>query len=86
METELQRILDQVRQVLLDLYRIEVTLAERDEPGDEPGVTIEGFVHRPFRPGDQTEGDLGGWKVDTFPPRVCQHFAILVRYEGAHAG
>jgi hypothetical protein len=76
---------EHTRQAVSGLQRIEVTLAERYDLGGEPGISIEAYTSRPFIPGDKTAWDLGGWKVTTFPPDVCEHFAILLRYGADHA-
>jgi hypothetical protein len=85
MDGQLRQMLDHARQVLPDLCRLEVTLAERYTDGGEPGITIEAFVRRAFDPEDTSRWNLGEWNVRTFPPQVCEHFVITVGYEDESA-
>ena len=50
---------------------------------DEPGVVIVARRDPAFHsPNDQTQWELGGWKVDTFPPDVCRHFTLMISHAG----
>lgn len=86
MQAELQQMLDHVRQVFPDLTHIEVSLNERYDTGGEPGVAIDAFVRRAWVPEDRACWDLGTWQSATFPPRVCEHLLLDLRYEDDRAG
>jgi hypothetical protein len=79
MQDQFEAMLDHARGTVPGLRRIEVTLAPRYETGDEPGVSIEAFTAGPFAPGDRTTWNWNAWMIDTFPPSVCEHFALLLR-------
>lgn len=90
MRTEFERMIEHVREVVPHLRCIDVSLYERYELGaadEPPGVLIEAVRTDPYLPEDRVDWDIRGWKVDTFPPEVNQHFLIVVQYdESGHAG
>jgi hypothetical protein len=49
--------------------------------GDEPGITIEATTKGPYVEDVSTEWEWGRWLVNTFPPDVYRHFAMLEVYE-----
>jgi hypothetical protein len=86
-QAEFERMLEQVRQTVPDLRRIEVILVPPYDTGDEPGIVIEAF--RDAAPGAE-DGPLRNqwrdWELATFPPDVYRHFVVRFLYEGGHAG
>jgi hypothetical protein len=77
LQTALQRMIDYMRQNVLELTRIEVVLYDRDESGEEPGVAVEAYV--PFESFDasgQTRARTGEWLVSEFSPAVLEHVTI----------
>ena len=86
MQPQFEQMLEHTRRSVTDLRRIDVWVAWPYDTGCEPGVAIEAIIGRPWVPEDETEDELGRWKVETFPPEVCEHFAILTQYGGDHAG
>jgi hypothetical protein len=86
MHKELEQMIEHTRQTVPGLQRIEITLAERYDMGGEPGISIEAYTSRLFVPGEKIRGDWGRWKVTTFPPEVCEHFALMLRHGADHAG
>lgn len=86
MQTELERMLEHTKQAVDGLLRIDVNLAPPYDTGDEPGILIEPVSCKSFRLGDAADRAWGEWKIDTFPPDVCRHFAMLPCWENNHAG
>src|SRR3954467_853522 len=86
MRAEPERMLEHTRQVVQDLRRIDVVLAERYDSGGEPGIGIYAMSDHPCGSGDRTSWDWGAWKVETFPPEVCEHFAFTLLHENTHTG
>ncbi len=76
---EFGKMMDRARQVVPGLRSIEVVL---DEPTEEmlPGVVL--WVHRDDigQGSDTTHRDWIDWMAVTFPPNVCQNFALLSVY------
>ena len=76
---EFEKMIDRARHVVLGLRSIEVLL---DDATEEmlPGVVF--WVHRDdIGPGsDPTHRDWIDWMAATFPPNVCQNFALLSVY------
>ena len=67
---------------MLDLQRLDVTLALPYDTGDEPGITIEATKNGSYAENDQTEQAWDEWKVNTFPPDVSRHFVMFVLQVG----
>jgi hypothetical protein len=81
MEAQLQKMVDHALEVLPALRRIEVTLAERYDTGGEPGVSIKAYSDAPFDPADRISWDWHSWLIDSFPPTVYEHLAMLLYQE-----
>lgn len=81
-QAEVDRMLDYARHNLPDLDRIEITLHDRYELGDEPGLAIEAYGRRPFDPNDKTDWNLCHWIVREFPSAVLWHINMSY-YAGA---
>ena len=86
MQAELQQMIEHTRQVVADLQNIRVVLEPPYDTGDEPYLTIYSTRAGSYNGDDPTEGEWGSWKVNTFSPDVCRHFAMLVLYGNANAG
>jgi hypothetical protein len=80
------RMLDYAVQHLPCLDRIEVTLYDRYEIGDEPGLAIDAFSQRAFDPADSTGQELDKWMVAEFPPEILQHIILSYRLGFSRAG
>jgi hypothetical protein len=76
---ELEMMIDRARQVVPGLRAIEVVLDDATEEMP-PGVVL--WIHRQdVGPGsDSTHRDWIDWMAATFPPDVCQNFALLSVY------
>jgi hypothetical protein len=86
MQTELQQMIDHVRQVVPDLEAVEVEIAERYDLGGEPGVSVIAYSDRPFLPDDTTSWQIRRWAVENFPPQVLEHLCILLTPGRPNAG
>ena len=85
MQEELRGMLEHTGRAVPGLRRVEVSLAEAYD-GSEPGIMIEGFTASLGEADGQTEGGLGRWMVETFPPEVCEYFSLVLLPEESHAG
>jgi hypothetical protein len=87
MQKELEQMLEHARQTIPGLLRLDVILVPPYDTGDEDSVLIQATQDLAFHgPNDRTYWEWGGWKVETFPPDVCRHFAFLMTFEAGHAG
>jgi hypothetical protein len=79
------QMLEHARQTIPDLKALEVVLEPTYDlgPPDE-WLTIYADSGRDWVPEDKTAAEFGRWRVTTFPPEVCQHIALLVRYGHCH--
>jgi hypothetical protein len=73
------RMVDYAVQHLPELDRIEVTLYDRYELCDEPGLAIDAYSHGRFDPAGKTDQDLDRWMVAEFPPKTLQHVILSYR-------
>ena len=80
------RMLDYAVQHLPDLDRIDVTLYDRYEIGDQPGLAIDAYSHGRSDPAGKTERDLDLWMVAEFPPDTLQHIILSYRQGLSRAG
>jgi hypothetical protein len=85
MPTVLERMLDQVRQVVPKLKAVEISLAPPCDPGDDPRLLVVAIMEQPHSGYDPTQKTLGLWMVETFAPDVCRHFCLLTAYGDADA-
>jgi hypothetical protein len=81
-----ERMLEYARRRLPAPDRIEITLYDRYELGDQPGLAIEVYSRRPFDPTDSTDRDLDRWMVTEFPPEDLEHVVVSHRPGASHAG
>ena len=79
-------MIDYARHNLPEVERIEVTLHDRYDTGEEPGVTIAAHSQRPFHPAEHISWELGGWVVRNFPPEVLEHLHLSYHAGADHAG
>src|SRR5947209_13494406 len=86
MQAELDRVVEHTRQAVAGLQHVAVTLAPAYETRPSPGINIEAYTDRPFEEEDRTQGQWDRWLVTTFPPEVCEHFALMLREAPGHAG
>jgi hypothetical protein len=85
-QAEVDRMIDYARRNLPELDRIEVSLYDRYELGDEPVLAIEAWGRRPFDSADHTDRNLDRWVVTEFPPEVLEHIVMIYRSGAPHAG
>ena len=85
-QVELDQMIEHVRQTVPGLRSIEVQRRSSYDLGDQDRVVIQVTMDDPQTFEDPTQEELGGWKVDTFPPEVCEHFCFLTVYGSSHAG
>jgi hypothetical protein len=85
-QAAVDRMIDYARQNLPDPERIDVSLYDRYELGDEPGLAIEAHSRRPFDPADQADRAMVRWMVSEFPPEVLWHVIMSFRPGGPDAG
>ena len=84
---EVDRMLDYARRNLPELDRIEITLYDRYELGDEPGLAIDAHSRCPFdHAAERAEQDMVRWQVTEFPPEVLQHIILCYRPGDPYAG
>jgi hypothetical protein len=81
MQKEFDQMLEHTRQVVPGLRAIKVELALPYDTGSEPGITIEAYRSDPWVPNDPTEWNWGRWKIETFPPEVCEHFVMMTLFD-----
>jgi hypothetical protein len=86
LQAELERMIEHTRHAVAGLRQVAVTLEPPYETRPSPGINIEAYTDRPFVEGDRTQGRWGRWLVITFPPEVCEHFALRLREAPGHAG
>jgi hypothetical protein len=86
MRVELDRMVEHTLQAVAGLQHVAVTLEPPYETRPLPGINIEAHTDRPFVEGDRTQGQWDRWLVTTFPPEVCEHFALMQYYGPDHAG
>lgn len=77
MQQQLDQMLEHTLRTVSGLQSIEVQLAPPYDMGDTPRVILEAHRAGPLLLTDDTEIEWGGWKVDTFPPEVCEHFLMM---------
>ncbi len=85
-QTELEQMIEHVRQMVLGIRYIEVQLRPSYDLGDDDRVVIEATIDKPHLDDDRTDRQLIRWQVDTFPPEVLEHFCILTTYGLDHEG
>jgi hypothetical protein len=85
-QAHVERMIEHTQQTLSQLERIEVTLYDRYELGDEPGLSIDVYSKRPFDPVDRIDAELTRWVVTEFPPQVLEHLIVDYHPGAAHAG
>jgi hypothetical protein len=86
MQTQLNQMIEHVRQAVPDLRRIEVVLYHRYDLEDTAGISVNAFTSLPLVPDETTEREIDLWAVSTFPPEVLEHFVICVRHGSVYAG
>jgi hypothetical protein len=86
LQPAVDRMIEHARQAYQGMARIEVTLHDRYELGDEPGLAVEVYGTRPFDPADRTDWNVVRWAVTEFPPEVLQHIIIDYHPGAPYAG
>jgi hypothetical protein len=86
LQVAVDHMVDHARQAVPELDRIEVLLYDRYELGDEPGIAVEAYSHRPFDPSEQVDQELDRWMVAEFPGEVLQHVILCYRPGVPYAG
>jgi hypothetical protein len=71
---------EHAQRTLPDLRALEVTLDYDPDDPREPTVVLN--MYRTAGPGhDAVPRQWRAWMARTFPPQVCQHFALVTVYE-----
>lgn len=85
-QAELEQLIENARQVLPDLARIEVVLNERYDLGAEPGIAVEAYGKHPGASGNGTFWKLADRLVTQFPPEVLEHLHVSYHPDDGRAG
>lgn len=80
LDSEFEQMLEHTRQSVVGLRAITVTLECDPELREEPGIVIWSYRDDPGPGDDPTDRLWGEWKVEKFPPKVCQHVCMLTIY------
>ncbi len=81
MKDEYEQMIGHTLRTVPRLKSVEVVLEDPYEMGDVPRVVLETTLEGPPRDEDyRISRDWGSWKIDTFPPEVCQHFLMMIHY------
>ncbi len=85
MQPELELMLDWVRQYVVGLQEIRVAMSRRfDGYGKVPpyvAIWASRIAPPEDTPYDLIEWEWTGWKVQTFPPRVCTSFTLFCTFQ-----
>jgi hypothetical protein len=84
-QREFEKMLEHAKEMAPHLRYLRVTLEyEPARPQADPGLVI--WAHRSDTPPDDvmdwTDWNWARWQVETFPPQVFQHFALISVYGG----
>jgi hypothetical protein len=86
-QAELDRMLEQARQMISGLRRLNVVFAPPYDTGPDPAIIIEAYRDPAARqPNDRTENQFDRWQIATFSPDVHRHFVLWIMDEYNHAG
>ncbi|MCI0463269.1 MAG: hypothetical protein L0Z62_40500 [Gemmataceae bacterium] len=82
MQAELEHMLEQARQLIPGLWRLQVAFGTPSDTGSDLPVIIEAYRDPAGRqPDDQTWHRYNQWQMTTFSLDVCRHFRLLIRDE-----
>jgi hypothetical protein len=84
LQREFEHMLEHTKQVIPSLRTIRVEMSYEPDPCSEPVVILWAHRDDPGPDPDQTDWDWNVWQVNTFPPDVFRHFAMLPIFEDAH--
>src|SRR5437879_6133803 len=80
LQTELEQMLEQARQTITGLRRLQVKIAPAYDTGEE-GIIIEATRDPASRDRNEwTWEQFSRWKIATFSPDVYRHFTLLDEY------
>jgi hypothetical protein len=86
LQAAVDRMIDYAQQHLPEVERIEVSLYDRYDDGDEPGISIDIYGRRPSRANENLSWQIIKWRVREFPPEVLER-TLMDYHSGAdHAG
>ncbi len=86
MQAEFEQMLEQARQTIPNLCRINVEFGPPYDTGPDPAVLIKAYRDSTARePDDVVWNQYSRWKLSTFSADVYRHFTLLIREEPNHA-
>jgi len=85
MQQPMEQMLDRIRQTVVGLRSIGVSLQPPYDLGGGPAVIFDVTMDNPHLEYDPTESRFQRWQIETFPPEVFQHFTMLTVYGPNHA-
>lgn len=80
LEEPLRQMLERIQSTLKDVRRIQVNLAPTYDLEDGERVILDVLLPRAVA-GDCITQEFIRWKIEHFPPEVCQHFVLMTAYE-----
>jgi hypothetical protein len=80
MQRELDLMLEHTKPSVPGLRRITLNIEPCYDTREEEGITIDADMDDPHLAYDPTEREWGRWMISTFPPEVCEHFALMTHY------
>src|SRR5437763_13294485 len=75
-EVEVERMVEHAKQTLPQIRGIEVSLWDRYEAGDQPGLAVNVYSARPYNPDEKISWELRGRIVRLFPAEVLEYLNI----------
>src|SRR5262249_45380205 len=86
LQTDFERMLNHAQATIPGLQKLDATLAEPYDTGEEMTVLLRALRDPASRASnDHARRDWSSWKINTFSPDVHRHFALLIAYGGNHA-
>lgn len=86
MQGVVEQMIEHACCVLPELESIQVSLYERFDLGDDPGLSIDLYSRRPYDRLNREERSLVRWMVTEFPPEVLQWIIMEYHPGKRHAG
>jgi hypothetical protein len=81
MQAQAEQMVGHAVREIPQLVRIDIeTFWRADDPSPD-GVALRGTTTIPWQEGVKVGQAISRWMVRTFPPEVCEHFLICLRYQ-----
>ena len=81
LEPSYEAMLDYAHEAVPELRSLEVTLEHDPDEPREPTLVLNMYRPHPAAADDPVPRQWRLWMAQTFPPAVCQHFALATIYE-----